>query len=66
MFFGRPMTPETLSGWVKDPAARKRYVEAFERSDFEAMLNYYKRNYPRGPARTRRRRRSCRRSRCRC
>ena len=42
------MTAETLSGWVSDPAARKRYVEAFERSDFEAMLNYYKRNYPRG------------------
>jgi pimeloyl-ACP methyl ester carboxylesterase len=47
VFFGRPMTPETLSGWVRDPAARKRYVEAFGRSDFEAMLNYYKRNYPR-------------------
>ena len=31
---------------MKDPAARKRYVEAFQRSDFEAMLNYYKRNYP--------------------
>ena len=35
-------------GWVTDPAARKRYVEAFQRSDFDAMLNYYKRNYPRG------------------
>ena len=46
VFFGRPMTAETLSGWVKDPAARKRYVEAFQRSDFDAMLNYYKRNYP--------------------
>jgi pimeloyl-ACP methyl ester carboxylesterase len=47
VFFGRPMTAETLSGWVKDPEARKRYVEAFQRSDFEGMLNYYKRNYPR-------------------
>ena len=47
VFFGKPMTPQTLSGWVVDPAARTRYVEAFERSDFEAMLNYYKRNYPR-------------------
>ena len=46
VFFGRPMTAENLSGWVTDPAARKRYVEAFGRSDFEAMLNYYKRNYP--------------------
>jgi epoxide hydrolase 4 len=47
VFFGRPMTPQTLSGWVTDAAARARYVEAFGRSDFEAMLNYYKRNYPR-------------------
>jgi pimeloyl-ACP methyl ester carboxylesterase len=48
VFFGRPMTAENLSGWVTDPAARKRYVEAFERSDFDAMLNYYKANYPKG------------------
>jgi pimeloyl-ACP methyl ester carboxylesterase len=47
VFFGKPMTAETLSSWVTDAAARKRYVEAFERSDFDAMLNYYKRNYPR-------------------
>lgn len=46
VFFGGPMTPETLSGWVTDPEARKRYIEAFERSDFTAMLNYYKANYP--------------------
>jgi pimeloyl-ACP methyl ester carboxylesterase len=46
VFFGRPMTAETLAGWVRDPDARKRYVEAFGRSDFDAMLNYYKRNYP--------------------
>src|SRR4051812_23598875 len=32
VFFGRPMTAETLSGWVRDPVARKRYVEAFELS----------------------------------
>lgn len=46
IFFGMPMTPQTLSGWVTDPAAQQRYVEAFERSDFTAMLNYYKANYP--------------------
>jgi pimeloyl-ACP methyl ester carboxylesterase len=46
IFFGMPMTPQTLSGWVQDPDARAKYVEAFERSDFTAMLNYYKRNYP--------------------
>jgi pimeloyl-ACP methyl ester carboxylesterase len=50
VFFGKPMTAETMSSWVSDPAARKRYVEAFGRSDFEAMLNYYKRNYPRAGA----------------
>jgi epoxide hydrolase 4 len=47
VFFGRPMTAENLAGWVRDPGARKRYVDAFTRSDFDAMLNYYKRNYPR-------------------
>jgi pimeloyl-ACP methyl ester carboxylesterase len=47
VFFGGPMTPQTISGWVKDPEARKRYVDAFERSDFVAMLNCYKANYPR-------------------
>jgi len=47
VFFGGPMTPETLAGWVQDPVARERYVAAFERSDFTAMLNMYKANYPR-------------------
>jgi len=40
---------ERLAGWVKDPDARAKYVEAFKRSDPEAMLNYYKRNYPKEP-----------------
>ncbi len=40
---------EQLAFWVKDPEAKKKYIEAFNRSDFEAMLNYYKRNYPREP-----------------
>src|SRR5215471_19804506 len=43
------VTAEQLAFWVKDPEAKKKYVEAFKRSDFEAMLNYYKRNYPREP-----------------
>lgn len=43
------LTAEGLTFWVKDPVARARYVDAFRRSDFEAMLNYYKRNYPREP-----------------
>ncbi|MDP6930213.1 MAG: alpha/beta hydrolase [Planctomycetota bacterium] len=40
------LTAKGLASWVKDEAARAKYVEAFERSDFEAMLHYYKRNYP--------------------
>src|SRR5437868_9273612 len=43
------LTAEQLAFWVKDPEVRAKYVEAFKRSDFEAMLNYYKRNYPREP-----------------
>ncbi len=47
ILFGGPMTAENLAGWVSDETARARYVEAFQRSDFAAMLSYYKRNYPR-------------------
>lgn len=43
------LTAEGLAGWVKDGKARANYVNAFQRSDFEAMLNYYKANYPRPP-----------------
>lgn len=43
------VTAEQLTFWVKDPEAKKKYLEAFKRSDIEAMLNYYKRNYPREP-----------------
>lgn len=45
----KALTAEGLTFWVKDPEARKKYIEAFKRSDLEAMLNYYKRNYPREP-----------------
>lgn len=38
-----------LANWVTDAAVRERYVEAFERSDFEAMLNYYKHSFVRKP-----------------
>ncbi len=43
------LTAEKLAEWVTDPEARAKYIEAFRRSDFEAMLNYYKRNYPKEP-----------------
>jgi epoxide hydrolase 4 len=45
----RVLTAEQLTFWVSDPEAKKQYIEAFKRSDFDAMLNYYKRNYPREP-----------------
>ena len=45
----KALTAEGLARWVTDPAARAKYVEAFKRSDFAAMMNYYRQNYPREP-----------------
>ena len=45
----KTLTADGLASWVKDPEVKKKYVEAFGRSDFGAMLNFYKRNYPREP-----------------
>ena len=45
------LSAEGLTRWVKGEAKRAKYIEAMKRSDFEAMLNYYKRNYPRHPYR---------------
>lgn len=46
--FEKTLTAEGLAGWVKDAAEKPGYVEAFTRSDFAAMLNYYRANYPSG------------------
>lgn len=46
--FEKNLTAEGLAGWVQNPAEKPGYVEAFKRSDFTAMLNYYRANYPRG------------------
>src|SRR5215469_17522958 len=43
------LSSELLSAWVKDSTAREHYLEAFRRSDFEAMLHFYKQNYLRQP-----------------
>jgi pimeloyl-ACP methyl ester carboxylesterase len=43
------ITAEGLVGWVKDPAAKEKYIEAMRRSSLEGMLNYYKANYPKPP-----------------
>ena len=42
----RSLTAEGLASWVRDEEARKVYIEAFRRSDFQAMLNYYKASFP--------------------
>ncbi len=44
------LTAEGLASWVEDQKARKKYIKAFKRSDFTAMLNYYRANYPRDAA----------------
>jgi pimeloyl-ACP methyl ester carboxylesterase len=44
----KSLTAEGLAGWVKDPAEKAGYIEAFKRSDFGAMMNYYRANYPKG------------------
>jgi len=43
------LTAEGLANRIKDPEVKARYVEAFRRSDFEGMLDYYKQNYPYPP-----------------
>jgi pimeloyl-ACP methyl ester carboxylesterase len=48
--FEKYLTPEGLVGWVKDPAEKARYVEAFKRSSIVGMLNYYRANYPKTTA----------------
>jgi epoxide hydrolase 4 len=45
----KQLSPLFLTFWVKDPEAKKKYNEAFQRSSMEGMLNYYKANYPREP-----------------
>lgn len=42
----KELTAEGLANWVKDDSEKEIYIEAFERSNFEAMLNYYKASFP--------------------
>jgi pimeloyl-ACP methyl ester carboxylesterase len=49
----KALTAEGLAGMAtKDPKERPSYLEAFKRSDFAAMMNYYRANYPRGVGET--------------
>lgn len=52
ILFGGPMSAESLSFWVSDADARARYTDAFAQSSFDAMLAYYKQNYPRANSNT--------------
>lgn len=45
------LSAEGLCAWITDAGARPAYLQAFARSDVTAMLNYYRRNYPRPPYR---------------
>jgi epoxide hydrolase 4 len=42
------LTAEAFAGGIKDPAEKARYIEALKRSDFSAMMNYYRANFPLG------------------
>jgi pimeloyl-ACP methyl ester carboxylesterase len=43
------LKPEALAFWVTDKDAKPKYVEAFQKSSMEGMLNFYKANYPKEP-----------------
>ena len=43
------LTAEGAGRLGEGSGGAQEYVAAFNRSDFAAMLNYYKRNYPREP-----------------
>jgi pimeloyl-ACP methyl ester carboxylesterase len=40
------MTAEALARRIQDPALHEKYLEAFGRSSFAGMMNYYRANYP--------------------
>jgi pimeloyl-ACP methyl ester carboxylesterase len=46
----RNLNAQTLARFVsKDRKTRAKYIEAFENSSFDSMMNYYRQNYPREP-----------------
>ncbi len=42
--FRSQLTTNWLAAWVTDQKAKERYLEAFEKSNKDAMINYYKAN----------------------
>lgn len=45
------MDAEQMAGWRAEPGTEwhARFLEAFQRSDYEAMVNYYRAYYPKPP-----------------
>ncbi len=43
------LNADLLALWVTDAEARPKYLEALRRSNLEAMVNYYRRVFPREP-----------------
>ena len=44
------LTPELIiSQWLPDSVQKEKHLQALQWSDLEAMLNYYKQNFPREP-----------------
>ncbi|PZQ65766.1 MAG: alpha/beta hydrolase [Phenylobacterium zucineum] len=43
----KALNAEALAAWVTDPTRKAAQIEALKRSDFAAMMNYYRANYPR-------------------
>ncbi|MGH6997070.1 MAG: alpha/beta fold hydrolase [Phenylobacterium sp.] len=46
----KSLSAEGMAARIKDPVQHARYLEAYRRSDFTAMLNYYRANYPKDEA----------------
>jgi len=44
--FYEQLTADWFSGWVKDTDAKKIYKDAFSKSSKDAMINYYRANFP--------------------
>lgn len=44
--FRKGINSDLLADWVKDSEVKVKYVEAFNQSDIDAMIGYYKANYP--------------------
>ena len=40
---------DAMTSWIKDPEEKQTHIDMLKRCDFEALLNYYRANYPKKP-----------------